>query len=124
MNSPITLSRKAADIYRQIYYHQASSRQLLANNLNISLPIIAQNVNQLLNLGLIYNAGELDSTGGRKATMFSIVPNARIAMGIDITKHYLGFVLVDLEATCIASKYLSLEFQNSKTYYQTISRII
>ena len=96
MNSPITLSRKAADIYRQIYYHQASSRQLLANNLNISLPIIAQNVNQLLNLGLIYNAGELDSTGGRKATMFSIVPNARIAMGIDITKHYLGFVLVDL----------------------------
>lgn len=124
MNSPITLSRKAADIYRQIYYHQASSRQLLANNLNISLPIIAQNVNQLLNLGLIYNAGELDSTGGRKATMFSIVPNARIAMGIDITKHYLGFVIVDLEATCIASKYLSLEFQNSNTYYQTISRII
>lgn len=51
----------------------------IAYELKLSLPTVTQNTKELLELGLLLDNGELDSTGGRKARALSVNGNARLA---------------------------------------------
>lgn len=115
------ITKNAGDIYRHIYRNRTSSRQKIAAELGISLPTVAQSLNQLSEMGLIYNAGEFESTGGRKANMISFVPNARIAVGIDITKSYTVLVLVDLNLNILDHQKLPIPYEDTDNYYSIIS---
>ena len=99
----IAPAKKFGDVYRHIYFNKANSRQQLAGILNISLPTVSQNLALLSDMGLIFSSGEFESTGGRKANMLSIVPEARYAVGVDITSLRTVFVLADLKSTRSAS---------------------
>lgn len=84
-------------IYRFLYQSKDfCSRQGLAHSLNISLPTVYQNLSKLMEAGLIQESGEHQATGGRKASGLSIVPNARVAVGISVTEDRLRFVAADL----------------------------
>ena len=89
--------RYKGDVYRHIYKNKASSRQMIAADLGLSLPTVTMTLHYLMEEGLIYHAGEFESTGGRKASMISIVPGAGVAVGIDVTRSALVLVLVNLE---------------------------
>lgn len=87
----------ASEIYRYLYQAKGfCSRQSLARELNLSLPTVYQNLSRLMEAGLIRDSGEQQSTGGRKASGLSIVPDARIAVGISVTEHHLRLAAVDL----------------------------
>lgn len=113
-------SKSIGDIYRMIYQNKQSSRQDISSALNISLPTTSKNLDQLRNLGFIYNAGEFSSTGGRKATMLRCVPDARFALGIDITQNHLSFALIDLDLNIIAKKRMRIAFEETSTYFRTL----
>lgn len=86
-----------SNIYRYIYDAKGfCSRQSLARELNLSLPTVYQNLSQLMEAGLIRDSGEQQSTGGRKASGLSIVPDARVAVGVSVTEHHLRLTAVDL----------------------------
>ncbi len=104
-------------VYQYIYRNRASSRQAISADLGFSLPTVAQYLNRLREDGLIYNSGEFESTGGRKANMLSIVPDARYSMGIDITHSYVSFVLVDLELTILYRIKVLTPYQDSDDFY-------
>lgn len=112
--------RNLGDVYRHIYWHKNSSRQTIAADLGISLPTVANNLNQLREQGLICIAGEFESTGGRKANRISFVPDARLAVGVDITKTYMSFVLVDLNLNLLDQKKLWITYENTDEYYRLI----
>ncbi len=87
----------ASGIYRYLYHAKGfCSRQSLARELNLSLPTVYQNLSRLMEAGLIRDSGEQQSTGGRKASGLSIVPDARVAVGISVTEHHLRLAAVDL----------------------------
>lgn len=113
-------SKSLGDIYRMIYQNKQCSRQEIADSLGISLPTTTQNLNKLRNWGLIYDAGKFKSTGGRKATIYRCVSNARFAIGIDITRKHLSVVLIDLDLNIIDSVRLRLPFEESDKYFSTI----
>ncbi|GAA0804171.1 ROK family transcriptional regulator [Clostridium sp. AF19-22AC] len=115
-------SRSLGDIYRMIYQYKECSRQEIANQLGISLPTVTQNLNKLRSLGYIYNAGNFQSTGGRKPTILRCVPDARCAMGIDITRNHLSIVLIDLDLNIIAGKRIRVPYEETTEYFNTISR--
>ena len=53
-----------------IYYmlnHSVTSKAELAKELNLSMPTVLTNVNELIAKGIIAENGEYESTGGRKA---------------------------------------------------------
>ena len=54
-------------IFRYICKHGRSSNPAIASALKMSLPTVLQNTRELLACGILRDAGELDSTGGRKA---------------------------------------------------------
>lgn len=87
----------ASGIYRYLYQSRDfCSRQSLARELNLSLPTVYQNLSRLMEAGLVQDSGEQQSTGGRKASGLSIVPGARVAVGISVTEHRLRVAAADL----------------------------
>lgn len=84
-------------IYRCLYESKEfCSRQSLARGLQISLPTVYQNLSRLMEAGLIQESGEQQATGGRKASGLSIVPDARVAVGVSVTEGRLRLVAADL----------------------------
>lgn len=85
------------NIYRYIYDAKGfCSRQGMARDLGLSLPTVYQNLSELMDAGLIQDSGELQPTGGRKASGLSIVPDVRVAIGISVTEHHLRLAAADL----------------------------
>lgn len=90
-------------IYRHIYEAKSfCSRQSLARELGLSLPTVYQNLSELMSAGLVRDSGELQSTGGRKASGLSIVPDARVTVGISVTEHHLRLAAADLRLNELA----------------------
>ncbi len=91
--------RKSArgSIYR--YLHRSGSfcgKQDLARALGLSMPTVYQNVNELMDMGLVAYSGQQRATGGRSASGLAIVPEARLAVGISVTDDRLRLAVTDL----------------------------
>ena len=117
-------TRDSGNIYRLIYHHKQSSRQQIADKLNISLPTVTHNLNLLEETQLIYKDGTFQSTGGRKANIFRCVPDIRYALGIDITRNHLSIVLINLNLNIIDKKRMRIPFQDTDTYYENMHKEI
>ncbi|MBE5972717.1 MAG: ROK family transcriptional regulator [Lachnoclostridium sp.] len=112
--------RDYGNIYRFIHKEKQCSRQQISDHLELSLPTVTQSLNLLKEDNLIYISGTCKSSGGRKANMFSCVPNARYAVGIDITRNHLSMVLIDLNLEIIAKKRMRLAFEDTTGYYENL----
>ena len=107
-------------IINYIINHKATSKVELSRNLNLSMPTVLSNVNELLASGIAVEMGEYESTGGRKAKMISINPAYRYAVGIRITAKHVGFVLVNLKSEIEKYKRIRLEFSTEASYYSRL----
>ena len=114
-------TRDFGNIYRMIYQKKQSSRQQIAEQLGISLPTVTQNLKLLNESGLICKGGVFQSTGGRKANSFQFVPDARYALGIDITQNHLSIVLINLNLDLIDSRRMRRAFEDTGSYYQSLA---
>lgn len=72
------------------------TRQSLAETVGVSMPTLYQNLNELMDEGLVFEAGEEQSTGGRKARSLDIVPDARFSVGISVSEQSLRLVAANL----------------------------
>ncbi len=113
-------TRDFGDIYRFIYQKKECSRQQIAKELDISLPTVTRNLNFLSESSLINIGGSFRSTGGRKANVYRCRPEARYALGMDITRGHLSIVLVDLKLDIVDSERISFSFADTKAYYDRL----
>lgn len=109
-----------SDVYSFIYKNSNSSKQAIAQGLHMSLPTVSQHLNTLLEEGLIQQCGQLKSQIGRKATAYSIVPDVRIAIGVEILKNRVTIASVNLYGKLIHYQRVRILFENSPEYYKTI----
>lgn len=86
------------------------SKQELAARLSLSLPTVYQNINELLEMGLIEYTGPQASRGGRPAMQMRVVGAARYAVGIFITEEKVHFALTDL--MCQALDYRDMLYEH------------
>ena len=107
-------------IINYIINQKATSKVELSRNLNLSMPTVLSNVNELLASGIAVEMGEYESTGGRKAKMISINPAYRCAVGIRITAKHVGFVLVNLKSEIEKYERIRMEFSTEASYYSQI----
>lgn len=109
------------EIVNYIINHEATSKAELSKDLNLSMPTVLLNVNELLASGVVIETGEYESTGGRKAKKISINPVYRYAVGIRITANHVGFVLVNLKYEIEKYERIRLKFSTETSYYSQIS---
>lgn len=115
---------KRATKYNILNYmlnHGDTSKVELAKQLNLSMPTVLSNVNELVEAGLVTEKGELESTGGRKAVLIGLKNDYRYALGVDITANHLGIVLVNLCGEVLRQERIRMKFEADFSYYAKLA---
>ncbi len=121
----VTERRRATrnKIYRYILHSpQPASKQQLVNDLQLSLPTIHQNVQELLEAGLIKVGEVKKSTGGRPPIGYTVEENARYAIGVAITANHLRLLLSNLKREQLAYKSIRIQ-QNDQIDENTFQEV-
>lgn len=100
------------------------TKQELAFQLSMSLPTLTQNLNELTEMGLIDRSVTTDSTGGRRPRLIVPLPDARFALGIELTSRDLRIVAINLRKETLASQRAALPFANTETYGGELAGLI
>ena len=108
-------------ILAYLYRHPDVSRQEIANTLGLSQPTVFSYINELIDRGILIEGGEYASKGGRKAKRISINAGIRYSIGIDITKHHVRYLLLDLSGRGDIKDYsIRYNYSNTNEYYNTV----
>ena len=113
----ITRSR----ILNYVINNQIPSKAEVSKNLNLSMPTVLSNINDLIAKGIIIETGEYESTGGRKAKSIGINPSYRYSVGIVITANPVGIVLVNLKYEIVKFRRVRMKFSPDASYCQDLS---
>lgn len=106
-------------IYDYIYRNWKVSQQDIAYALRLSRPTVATNLNELEADGLIYRNGQQDSDLiGRKAIAYSVVPDFRVAIGVELMRRETKIIAVDLYGKKIERTVIPSAYQNDDSYYR------
>ena len=68
----------------------------IAYTLKISIPTVTTNINELRDAGIIDEVESDIYTGGRRPKIIKVIPNARVSIGIGITKFHVTVVIMNL----------------------------
>lgn len=112
-------------IYRFLYESKTfCSKQVLAGSCGVSMPTLYQNLNDLMEAGLVRYTGEDQFTGGRRAQGLDIVPDARVSIGMSVTEHNLRLVAADLRLRELGYRSLPVELLSRSPDPSVFARII
>ncbi|MEI3176344.1 MAG: hypothetical protein V8S96_07775 [Lachnospiraceae bacterium] len=83
-----------------------------------------QRVPELIEEGIVTESGH-ESTGGRKAKVLSIESRARFALGLDITRNHVSFVLLhEAGNRLLQKKRIRCAFAKKAAYYQNLGSLL
>lgn len=111
-------------IFRLIHKKNKVSRQEIADDLQLSLPTVNQNLKILMEQHLISYVGNFESTGGRKAQVITVDGMSKCAVSVNITATSVKVALVDLNGQIIDSIEERLPFVDEDFYQKNISVLI
>lgn len=114
-------SQTRSKIISYLLNHSITSKTELAKELNLSMPTVLTNVNDLIARGIIAELGEYESTGGRKAKSIGINKSYGRAMGMVITANHLEMVLVNLGYEVEHVKRVRLKFSSDLSYCEAVA---
>lgn len=107
-------------VYSYLYSAGHSSKLEIAQALSLSIPTVGANIKELMDEGLISIYGEAESTGGRKAQVFSFNSMSRVAIGVELLDIRVRIMASDLYGEKISEETLDLPFENNEAYYITL----
>jgi len=90
-------NRNKGRILNLLYKKKKLTKQTIAKELDISIPTVISNVNELIKDELVEESGVADSTGGRKPVIIRFLKNSRYAFGVDINPEKARVVLTNLD---------------------------
>ena len=103
-------------IYNYIYRQRKVSQQDILYALRLSRPTVAANLTELEVDGLICKNGQIESDQiGRKAVAYSIVPDYRVAIGVEILRARVKMIAVDLYGEKLRREVVELRFAHEPT---------
>ncbi len=109
------------EVFRYICKHETVSNPDISYNMKISLPTATQITKELIAEGLLEEKGELQSTGGRRAKALSAVVNAKLAVGLDITKNHITLLLTNIVGEILKYERVCQPYVSGETYYQKVN---
>ncbi|WP_332237008.1 ROK family protein [Sporolactobacillus sp. KGMB 08714] len=113
-----------SDIFHHIYRHKKISKQKIATDLQMSLPTVTHNLALLQKQELIRMDGKIDSAVGRKATAYTICPEAKVTIGIEVAQNYAIFSLINLYGEAMKEQRLDLAFNNGEQYARDLCTML
>lgn len=112
-------------IYNLIYKEKKISQQDISYALRLSRPTVTTNLNEMEETGLIYKNGQIDTDQiGRKAAAYSIVPDYRIGIGVEISRRVIKIMAINLYGIKIHRIVVEHRYSNTDDYCQYVSSCI
>ncbi len=112
-------------IYDYIYRQHKVSQQDILSALQLSRPTVAANLAELEEEGMICKDGQIESDSiGRKAIAYSIVPDYRVAIGVEILHAQVKMIAVDLYGEKLRREVVELRFAHDPSYYRQTCQAI
>ncbi len=108
-------------IFRYICKHGTVSNPDISYDMKMSLPTVTQITKELIEKGFVEETGELQSTGGRRAKALSVAVNVKQAVGLDITKNHISFVLTNLTGEILKYVRIFLPYAHEAAYYRRVN---
>lgn len=109
------------EVFRYICKQETVSNPDISYNMKISLPTATQITKELIAEGLLEEKGELQSTGGRRAKALSAVVNAKLAVGLDITKNHITLLLTNIVGEILKYERICQPYASGDAYYQKVN---
>ena len=88
-------------ILQLLYKRREMTKQEISKELEISIPTVTNNINTLIEEGILQEAGVAESTGGRKPVIVKFIPNSRYSFGVDFSLNLIRVVLTNLDSEII-----------------------
>lgn len=90
------LNRKK--ILKLLYEKKELTKLELAKQTGISIPTVINNINLLLEEGIVMEKGVATSTGGRKPVIIAFLPDSRFSFGVDISPGAVRVILTNIHS--------------------------
>lgn len=112
-------------IYQYIRRNGSVSKQDLVVALKLSLPTVTQNLEYLKQTALIDTSKKITNTGGRSATAFSYLKDAKMAIGVYISAHHMNAVAVNLsgEVEALAKEQIAFNLDDD-AYLRKLGTVV
>lgn len=112
-------------IYQYIYRNLNVSQQDISYDLHLSRPTVTTNLSSLEEDGLIIKNGQISTEYvGRKASAYTIVPDYRIAIGVEILKKEVKMIAVNLYGEKILRSVCKIPYKNEDRYFHNVCQEI
>lgn len=98
-----------SEVIQLIHHNGAMSRADISRETGLSAPTISALASVLIKSGLITEAGEAESSGGRRPILMQFNHRARYAIGVDLGATHISSALIDLGGNVVALKKQSLD---------------
>ena len=93
--------------------------------LNISTPKTINLINEMIADELIKDYGKVDSTGGRRASMYGLVPEACFFVGVDVKSFSIHLGLLDFKKNLVTIKEdVPYKLENSREAFEQLIGVI
>ena len=112
------------DIFQLLMQNDRLTKQNIVTALHLSLPTVTQNINALCQQGLAREAGTRGNTGGRRAMTYSFNDDARIAIGVDVTRNHVAIVAVNLRGSVFYKERVRKKFEPTDEYYRYLGEVV
>lgn len=106
--------------FEYILNEKSVTASMIESHLALSRPTVSQTLRKLVDEGRVIKKGFAESTGGRKAAMFSINPLAKVAVGVEIINERYEVTAVDLLGDTLKYERYLMPFSNTDDYYDTL----
>lgn len=110
------------EVYGFLRNQQHATRNDIAGALGLSIPTVSKYLGHLTNTGLAVEKSKLTpgEEGGRAPSTYASVPNARIAIGVSITRRSVTSVAVNLQGEVLEGHRISLPFERSDAHARKV----
>lgn len=85
----------------------------LSKKLGLSIPTVTKIINEMLEMGIVFEAEFNESNGGRRALAFEFIPDSLLSVGIKLELDSLQIALINLDGKIIRRKIINKNFIES-----------
>ncbi|MCW9698949.1 ROK family transcriptional regulator [Avibacterium sp. 20-129] len=112
------------NVYKLFFENEMLAKPQIAKLLGLSLPTVVHNISKLLSENKIRECGLIPSQGGRPATAYTLIPDAFIAVGVEIQQKSIKILALNLQGKTTALEIFTFQFSNSERYLTELCHYI
>jgi predicted NBD/HSP70 family sugar kinase len=101
------------------------TKQSISKEIGVSIPTVISNINELIEEGLVEEAGVEGSTGGRKPIIVRFLPDSKYSFGVEFTLNNVRIILTNLDSEIkFDDSFQVKDFKNIEDIINKIHEII